>query len=77
MGINHGFLNREEYLPTALRAWSFLSTVSLQKNGHIGYVQPIGERAIPGQVVNEDATAPFGVGAFLLAASEMYRLLDK
>jgi hypothetical protein len=36
-------------------------------------VQPIGERAIPGQVVDKNSTANFGVGAFLLAACEMYR----
>jgi hypothetical protein len=37
-------------------------------------VQPIGDRAIPGQVVDRDSTAHFGVGAVLLAASEMARL---
>ncbi|MGE8425307.1 MAG: hypothetical protein ACN6PI_20890 [Sphingobacterium siyangense] len=41
----------------------------------MGYVQPIGEKAIPGQVVDTNSTAPFGVGAFLLAGSEMYRYL--
>ena len=42
-----------------------------------GYVQPIGERAIPGQHVDSLSQADFGVGAFLLAACEYYRLLDK
>ena len=75
-GINNGLLAREEYAPTTLRAWRFLSEVALQPDGRFGYVQPIGERAIPGQVVNQDSTAPFGVGAFLLAGSEMARLAD-
>ena len=48
----------------------------MQENGAVGYVQPIGERAIPGQVVDMNSTADFGVGAFLLAASEMYRLVS-
>jgi len=39
-------------------------------------VQPIGERAIPGQIVDQNSTAPFGVGAFLLAATEMARYLQ-
>lgn len=39
----------------------------------MGYVQPIGERAIPGQTVDAQSTANFGVGAFLLAAAEAYR----
>ncbi|OIJ41161.1 glycosyl Hydrolase Family 88 family protein [Massilia timonae] len=76
-GINHGYLDRAAYAPTALRGWRFLSRVALQADGRVGYVQPIGERAIPGQVVNQDSTAPFGVGAFLLAASEMASLVDK
>jgi hypothetical protein len=60
-----------------MRGWRFLSEVALQADGKLGYVQPIGERAIPGQVVNQDSTAPFGVGAFLLAAAEMARLLEQ
>ena len=47
--------------------------LALQPNDKVGYVQPIGERAIPGQVVNVNSTSGFGVGAFLLTASEMYR----
>jgi len=34
-------------------------------------VQPIGDKAIAGQMLNENSTSNFGVGAFLLAASEM------
>lgn len=55
----------------------YLSETVLQSNGKLGYVQPIGERAIPGQVVDANSTANFGVGAFLLAAAEMYRLVSK
>ena len=58
-----------------MEAWKYLSQTALNENGQVGYVQPIGERAIPGQVVDENSTANFGVGAFLLAASEMYRML--
>lgn len=76
-GINHGVLERDRYLPAALRGWTYLSTVALQADGRVGYVQPIGDRAIPGQVVDRNSTAHFGVGAFLLAAAEMVRLLDR
>jgi rhamnogalacturonyl hydrolase YesR len=41
-----------------------------------GY-QPIGDRAIPGQVVDKDSTTHFGVGAYLLAAAEMVKYLRK
>ena len=39
----------------------------------MGYVQPIGERAVQEQVVDQNSEANFGVGAFLLAACEYYR----
>ena len=76
-GMNHGHLARAEYEAVALRGWRFLSTVALQADGKLGYVQPIGERAIAGQVVNQESTASFGVGAFLLAATELHRYLGK
>lgn len=74
-GVNQGLLPRETYLPAARRGWHFLTTVALQPDGQLGYVQPIGDRAIPGQVVDRQSTAHFGVGAFLLAGAEMARLL--
>lgn len=75
-GINNGYLDRETYLPVVKKAWEYLTKTALQANGAVGYVQPIGEKAIPGQVVDKNSTADFGVGAFLLAASEMYRFVD-
>ena len=77
LGINNGFLDKEEYQPVAVKGWNYLTKIALQPDGKIGYVQPIGEKAIPGQVVDQNSTANFGVGAFLLAASEMYRYLNK
>ncbi len=76
-GINNGVLSKKEYLPVVEKAWTFLTTTALQEDGKVGYVQPIGERAIPGQQVDENSTANFGVGAYLLAASEMYRFVTK
>lgn len=75
-GINNGHLKATTYLPTAKKAWKYLSETALQQDGKIGYVQPIGEKAIPGQVVNANSTSNFGVGAFLLAGCEMYRYLS-
>ncbi len=76
-GINNGLLNSEQYQPIVEKAWKYLSTVALQPDGKIGYVQPIGEKAIPGQVVDANSTSNFGVGAFLLAACERVRYLNK
>jgi unsaturated rhamnogalacturonyl hydrolase len=76
-GINNGYLDAKTYIPVVKKSWDYLTKVALQEDGKIGYVQPIGERAIPGQVVDKHSTANFGVGAFLLAACEMYRYLDQ
>ncbi len=76
-GINQGLLDKEAYLPVARKGWAYLIGTALQPDGAIGYVQPIGEKAIPGQVVDAKSTADFGVGAFLLAASEMSTFVDK
>jgi rhamnogalacturonyl hydrolase YesR len=76
-GINHGYLSEKEYLPIVERGWEYLSKTAMQKDGRIGYVQPIGEKAIPGQVVDANSTANFGVGAFLLAGCEYCRYLER
>ena len=74
-GVNNGYLSKEEFAPTIEKAWNYLTTIALQKDGKVGYVQPIGERAIPGQKVDANSQANFGVGAFLLAACEYYRYI--
>lgn len=75
-GMNNGLLDRTVYEPVVMRAWDYLVNTALQPDGSVGYVQPIGEKAIPGQVVDAGSTANFGVGAFLLAACEMVRFLN-
>ena len=75
-GVNNGCLSKHKFAPVISRAWNYLTTVALQPDGRVGYVQPIGERAIPGQTVDADSQANFGVGAFLLAACEYARYLD-
>jgi rhamnogalacturonyl hydrolase YesR len=76
-GINNGLLPADAYLPAAQRAWTYLSQTALQPDGSVGYVQPIGEKAIAGQVVDAHSEANFGVGAFLLAACEYVRYLER
>lgn len=72
-GVNNGFLDEKTYQPVILKGWKYLTQTALQPDGKIGYVQPIGERADQHKNVGPDTTADFGVGAFLLAASEMYK----
>lgn len=76
-GINNGILKERRFLLSAKLGWNYLTQTSLQKDGRVGFVQPIGEKAIPGQIVDAKSTANFGVGAFLLAGCEYYRFLTK
>ena len=76
-GMNSGLLERADYAPVARKGWDYLARVALQPDGKVGYVQPIGDRAVPGQVVDRNSTSHFGVGAFLLAAAEMVRYIDQ
>lgn len=76
-GINNGYLNDARYLEAAKKGWKYLSETALQPDGSVGYVQPIGEKAIPGQVVDVHSTSNFGTGAFLLAACEYVRYLER
>ena len=76
-GINTGLLDKATYFPIVEKSWGYLTKIALQPDGKVGYIQPIGEKAIPGQIVDANSTADFGVGAFLLAACEMVRFQRK
>ena len=75
-GVNNGFLAKKDYKKCIDRAWQYISEIAVQADGKVGYVQPIGDRAIPGQTVDANSQANFGVGAVLLAACEYYRYID-
>ncbi|MEJ2383707.1 MAG: glycoside hydrolase family 88 protein [Xanthomonadales bacterium] len=70
-GINAGILERDRYEPAVRRAWRALSD-SVTDEGLLGYVQPVG--AAPGDSF-PDYTEVYGVGAFLAAGSEIYKML--
>jgi unsaturated rhamnogalacturonyl hydrolase len=71
-GVNNGLLDRDEYLPVIRRAWEGLNKCILP-DGKLGWVQLPG--ASPGKV-EERHTASYGVGAFLLAGSEVVKLFN-
>lgn len=75
-GVNNGLLDRATYEPVIAKAWQYLTTVALQTDGSVGYVQPIGEKAIKGQQLTAENVTNFGTGAFLLAACEKVRYDD-
>lgn len=69
-GLNHGILTAPEVRRAALRGWDALKS-HVDGAGMLGYVQPIGHAPID---VDASSTAPYGVGAFLLAATQMREL---
>lgn len=75
-GMNNGLLDRAVYGAVVDNAWKYLSTVALQADGSVGYVQPIGEKAVRGQKLTAANANNFGTGAFLLAACEKVRYDD-
>ena len=75
-GVNNGYLDKDTYAPVIQKAWKYLSEKALQPDGSIGFVQPIGEKPDPTKTVDAHSQAPFGTGAWLLAACEMVRYID-
>jgi len=76
-GIRNGALNGEEYLPVALKAWNALVKEAVHPDGFLGYVQGTGKEPKDGQPVTYTSIPDFedyGVGCFLLAGSEIYKL---
>ena len=76
-GVNNGLLDREEYLPVILKGWKAMVEEGLHDNGFLGYLQSTGKEPKDGQPLSYDKMPDFedyGLGCFLLAGSEMYKL---
>jgi rhamnogalacturonyl hydrolase YesR len=69
-GINHGLLDRARYEPAVVRGWSAM-VKAVHPDGMLGWVQRIGDQ--PGATTAE-TTEVYGVGALLLAGSELHTL---
>jgi rhamnogalacturonyl hydrolase YesR len=69
-GVNQGLLDRAKFQPAVLKAWTAL-TDCVQPDGKLTHVQPIG--ADP-KKFDPNATEVYGIGALLLAGSEVHRL---
>lgn len=76
-GVRKGLLDRDTYLPVLLKAWNALVKDAVHDNGYLGYVQGTGKEPKDGQPTTYDSKPDFddyGVGCFLLAGSEVYKL---
>lgn len=69
-GVNERILDRATYWPAVQKAWTGMLT-HIYADGRLGCIQPIG--AAPGDFT-ETTSYVYGIGAYLLAGSEIYRV---
>jgi unsaturated rhamnogalacturonyl hydrolase len=69
-GVNQGLLEGARFEPVIRKAWTAL-TSCVDAEGKLTHVQPIGSDP---KTFADDSTEVYGVGAFLLAGSELYRM---
>src|SRR5260370_19040914 len=69
-GVNQGLLDSAKFKPAIRKAWTALAGC-VDTDGKLTHVQPIGSDP---KKFADDSTEVYGVGAFLLAGSEFYRL---
>ncbi|WP_303921434.1 glycoside hydrolase family 105 protein [Draconibacterium sediminis] len=76
-GVNNGILSAKKYMPAITKGWNALATESVHEDGFLGYVQGTGKEPKDGQPVTYTSKPDFedyGLGCFLLAGSEVYKL---
>jgi len=76
-GVNNGLLSAKKYVPAITKAWNAMATEAVRADGSLGYVQGTGKQPSDGQPVTYDHSPDFedyGLGCFLLAGSEVYKL---
>jgi len=73
-GINVGILDDAIYRPVVEKAWNGMVNDAIKDCGFLGYIQGPGHRPESSQPVTENSTRDFGVGAFLLAGSEVVKM---
>jgi rhamnogalacturonyl hydrolase YesR len=76
-GINNNIIDKKVYLPVIQKAWNALMKECVKPDGSLGYVQGTGKEPKDGQPVSYDHIPDFedyGLGCFLLAGSEVYKL---
>ena len=72
-GIDNGYLDKEKYMPAVVNGWKAMVN-AVWPDGKVGFIQPIG--ADP-KAVTREMTEVYGVGGFLLAGTEICRMIDK
>lgn len=79
-GMRTGRLKQKTYEKATLHAWNAMATEGMHENGYLGYVQGSGKEPKDGQPVTYTSKPDFedyGLGAYLLAGTEVYKFLQK
>lgn len=76
-GVRNGLLPADKYMPVLTKGWNAMAKEAVHPNGKLGYVQGTGKEPKDGQPTSYESTPDFedyGLGCFLLAGSEVYKL---
>ncbi len=76
-GMRTGLLDKKQYGPIVAKAWNAMATESVDPTGRLGWVQGTGKEPKEGQPVTHTSVPDFedyGLGCFLLAGAEVYKL---
>jgi rhamnogalacturonyl hydrolase YesR len=68
--INNNIIDRDTYYPVVVKGWTALCKY-VSKEGYFSGIQPIGDKP---KEFNKNNSMPYGVGAFILAGTEIYKL---
>jgi len=77
-GVNQGLLNKKQYKPIIAKAMNAMIKDCVHPNGFLGFVQGTGKEPKDGQPLSFDKVpnfTDFGVGCFLLAGAEVFRMI--
>jgi unsaturated rhamnogalacturonyl hydrolase len=76
-GVNNGYLSAKKYNPIIAKAWNAMINDAIHADGFLGYMQGTGKEPKDGQPVTYTSVPDFedyGLGCFLLAGSEVYKM---
>ena len=72
-GIDNGYLDKDKYLPAVISGWEAMVS-AVWPDGKVGFIQPVGSDP---KTVTREMTEVYGVGGFLLAGTEICKMIEK
>jgi unsaturated rhamnogalacturonyl hydrolase len=75
--VNNGLLDAKKYKPAIFKAWNTMVNECVRPDGSLAYIQGTGKEPKDSQPVTYDSVPDYedyGIGIFLLAGSEVYKM---